>query len=282
MITCYLQGGLGNQIFQIFAIIAYSLQHRRAFQFLYSETTPSCTHRVTYWNDFLKSLKPFTVAELPTNMHKINWGDFEYKELPALGNSFENVQFLGYFQSYRYFYKYKEQIYKYIQLAERKKECAGLLPILDNTISLHFRLGDYKKLPDFHPILSLQYYENALVHILDKVKITPDDSWTIYYFCEEEDIEQVERNVDLLKQKFPTCFFQRVPSHIEDWKQMLLMSMCHHNIIANSSFSWFGAFFNENPKKIVCYPDTWFGNTLKHYNTKDLFPRNWTGNPGSP
>ena len=53
------------------------------------------------------------------------------------------------------------------------------------------------------------------------------------------------------------------------------MSMCKHNIIANSTFSWFGAYFNNNPNKIVCYPSIWFGKLYKHYCTKDLFDDKW-------
>jgi len=55
---------------------------------------------------------------------------------------------------------------------------------------------------------------------------------------------------------------------------MLLMSVCDHTIIANSTFSWWGAYFNQNPGKMVCYPDTWFGPALKH-DTRDLCPTDW-------
>ena len=61
--------------------------------------------------------------------------------------------------------------------------------------------------------------------------------------------------------------------NIPDYEQLLLMSLCSHNIIANSTFSWWGAYFNKNSNKIVCYPSIWVGITD---NTSDLFPKAWT------
>jgi hypothetical protein len=61
---------------------------------------------------------------------------------------------------------------------------------------------------------------------------------------------------------------------MKDYEEMIFMSCCHHHIIANSSFSWWGAYFNSSPDKIVCYPKTWFGPALP-LNTKDLCPSEW-------
>ena len=67
----------------------------------------------------------------------------------------------------------------------------------------------------------------------------------------------------------------KVDDSIEDYNQLMIMSMCNHNIIANSTFSWWGAYFNNNPDKMVCYPSIWFGPSLPH-KTDDLFPPSWT------
>jgi hypothetical protein len=61
---------------------------------------------------------------------------------------------------------------------------------------------------------------------------------------------------------------------LEDWEQMLLMSLCNHNIIANSTFSWWGAYLNDNPGKIVCYPEHWFMPEVKK-DVTDLFEEDW-------
>ena len=67
----------------------------------------------------------------------------------------------------------------------------------------------------------------------------------------------------------------KVDDKIEDWKQMLMMSCCHHNIIANSSYSWWGAYLNKYEYKIVCYPDVWFGPAMRSTYVCDLFPPKW-------
>jgi len=94
------------------------------------------------------------------------------------------------------------------------------------------------------------------------------------YFCEDNDIDDVDRIVNELKKNFPLLTFVRGENKLADWEQMLLMSCCHHNIIANSSFSWWAAYLNSWCDKTVCYPSVWFGPAAPH-NTKDLCPQEW-------
>ncbi len=61
-----------------------------------------------------------------------------------------------------------------------------------------------------------------------------------------------------------------------DWEQLLLMSGCNDHIISNSTYSWWAAYINPSPQKIVCYPNIWFGHKLQHKTTIDLFPPTWT------
>ena len=82
------------------------------------------------------------------------------------------------------------------------------------------------------------------------------------------------RTIDRLEKEFPEYKFIRGENKLEDWEQMLFMSCCHHNIIANSSFSWWAAYFNFWPDKIICYPSIWFGEIARN-NTKDLCPPQW-------
>ena len=142
---------------------------------------------------------------------------------------------------------------------------------LNDTVSMHFRIGDYKKLQDYHPLATYEYYERALRFIQNMKK---DINFDILYFCEDVDIEDVLLIINKLVIQFPSYKFIRGEKTLEDWEQMLLMSCCRHNIIANSSFSWWSAYFNSYPDKIVCYPSIWFG-TKTINDISDLCPPEW-------
>jgi hypothetical protein len=146
---------------------------------------------------------------------------------------------------------------------------------------MHFRLGDYKNLPDCHPILSREYYVNALKNILDS-SIRNNNQYKVLYFCEAEDNSTVQETIDFLKEIFKdiNIVFIKVDDSISDWKQLLMMSCCNYNIIANSSFSWWGSYMNSNPNKIVCYPDKWFGPKIMNdipdeVYLRDMYPPEW-------
>jgi hypothetical protein len=96
----------------------------------------------------------------------------------------------------------------------------------------------------------------------------------VLFFCEKDDIIEVSNIISTLTKEFPDVEFIKADDIIDDWQQMLLMSCCNDNIIANSSFSWWGSYFNQNGNKIVCYPCQWFGPNLKH-DTTDLYPNDW-------
>jgi len=140
-------------------------------------------------------------------------------------------------------------------------------------VSMHFRLGDYKNIQHMHPLMKYEYYERAIERIVEK---RSDKKIKILYFCEKIDNEEVNAHILKLREKFPFLYFIKIDDELPDWKQMLIMSCCNDNIIANSTFSWWGAYFNDNTNKIVCYPANWFGPSLCHNDTSDLCPSKWT------
>jgi hypothetical protein len=270
-------GGLGNQLFQIFATISYAIKHKERFNFLYSEMLGS---RVTYWNTFLINLKSFTHLNL-SNVKIIKEQVFHYQDIlsPNLieNNGVmqkENIKLYGYFQSYKYFQDYYDTISKLIKLEKQKERVIyKYIQNYKSMVSMHFRLGDYKLLQEFHPIMKIEYYKNSIEHIVEK---TNNKNLKILYFSEKKDATLVDETINNLKNLFPDCIFIKAFDYAEDWEQMLMMSLCSHNIIANSTFSWWSAYFNSNKDKIVCYPAVWFGPRLIDVNnTRDLFPDGW-------
>jgi hypothetical protein len=269
-------GGLGNQLFQIFTTISYAIKSHKWFKFTNVKTLGggSTTIRNTYWDSFLSRLKHFTTNEFP-QMYLIREKDFTFNKLPILEVSNNNIIIHGYFQSYKYFEENYEIIIRMIGLEQMKVVLCKKLNydtnFLNNTISMHFRIGDYKPIQHVHPIMTKEYYERCLSYIQN---IDSNTKFNILYFCEDTDLVDVLDKIHYLSTKFPNFNFIRGEKNLEDWEQMLFMSCCHHNIIANSSFSWWAAYFNSWNDKIVCYPSVWFGPAAPH-NTKDLCPNSW-------
>jgi len=270
-------GGLGNQLFQIFTTISCAINTRRKFIFLDTETLGSgqTIVRPTYWNNFLARLKIFTTKSLP-QMLLIKENSFIYNPLNLFMYQEKDICIYGYFQSYKYFANNFEFICRIIGIDEIKKNVITNANIsedyLNNTISIHFRIGDYKKIQHYHPVMTFDYYKNALSLINNKSNNT--EVKNVLYFCEEQDILDVFEIINKLKNEFRDFTFIKASNTLSDWEQMILMSCCKHNIIANSSFSWWGAHFNRNPDKIVCYPTLWFGKVAGH-DTRDLCPDEW-------
>ena len=284
MLTCNLMGGLGNQLFQIFTVISYAIKYKQMFKFINAETVGGngCTKRNTYWNNFLFKLSGFLIDKYPHFDIVYNESGFPYNEIPSgyLRNNSKNLNILlgGYFQSYKYFQENYDVILRILGIHEKRMDLLEEVSerfhssaFLEKSISLHFRLGDYKNLPDYHPIMSYEYYKNALQHIVNNLEYIPN----VLYFCEDADVELVDKTIQLLKNDFPMIEFERASNELEDWQQMLLMSCCKDNIIANSSFSWWGAYLNTNNKKLVCYPSIWFGPKMSDVVVSDLFPEDW-------
>lgn len=270
-----LTGGLGNQLFQIATIISYSIEHGVPFR-LPSHPDPNNPRR-TYWDSLLHSLRAYLSQEDQDEKVQYQEPHFSYRFIPS---GFDNVVFNGYFQSYKYFDKNRDTVLEWMGLTRERNSVLGIYQELTRfspgpAISLHFRRGDYKEKPEYHPMLTVEYYKNALNYILQTEPNLGSIPYTILYFCEEADQDVVENMMELLLSNFPKNQFvtKRVPYEIPDWKQMLIMSHCDVNIIANSTFSWWGAFLG-NPE-LVIYPDKWFGSAYQDYNTSDICPLSW-------
>ena len=280
MLTCALMGGLGNQLFQIFATIAYAINTKQKFGFSNVDFLVTGVQRRTYWNDFLVKLKPFTFASVnaPRQLIVVNEKEFRYNPVDLLSHKGFNVCLQGYFQSYKYFNTHFDIICRLIcidQMKNKVLEKTSCIASDNNIVSMHFRLGDYKHLQAFHPIMPFNYYKNALTKIAEMQLQQQPFPRVVLYFCEEEDLHDVQCTVHALQHVFPEWRFEHASStELSDWEQMILMSCCRYNIIANSTFSWWAAQLNAHDDKIVCYPAQWFGPSANN-DTTDLFPESW-------
>jgi len=172
----------------------------------------------------------------------------------------------GYWQSENYFKNYRNDILKLFQFPKLNTEYNNIEQNISktNSVSVHFRRGDYstnKYIKSVHGICSFEYYKKAINFVYRKQK-------NIKLFLFSDDVNWVKNN-------FHTKFefeIVKTKSAIDD---MQLMSLCKHNIIANSSFSWWGAWLNQNATKIVIAPKKWFADTEKNKQTKDLIPKDW-------
>jgi len=129
-----------------------------------------------------------------------------------------------------------------------------------NSISIHIRRGDYLKNADLRDVCTLTYYKNAIQEICRRITHPT-------FFIFSNDIPWCKKNLP-----FENAVFVTGNTGRDSYKDMQLMSYCKHNIIANSTFSWWGAWLNSNPNKIVIAPDRWFNGVD---GTKDIIPEGW-------
>lgn len=270
MATIELMGGLGNQLFQIFTLMSYSMNVKGSFFF--EEVEIRIGHRKkTYWTTFLKSLAPYVKVPVALPVHRER--GFNYTPIPT---SPSDKKLYGYFQSYKYFESHQDYIMDLLKFKDTKQHVCSRVPLdYTNSISLHFRIGDYKPLQNIHPIMSIEYYKLALNTLMDDTGRT---DWTVLYVCEEKDLAIVEQSVREIRDdiNMSSMTFRRLEGTLEDWEEMLVMSLCRHNIIANSTFSWWGATLNQTPGRRVYYPCVWFGPGANIPDMSDLFPSDWT------
>lgn len=282
MISIQIMGGFGNQMFQIFAALAYAIERKVKVVFPFQR---NMGHRHTYWDTFFNDLLVFTTQNPENNvsdrdierMQIYQERNFTYLPFPEFGSS--DICIVGYFQSYKYFESQQNTIYRLLKLKEKKENILEKYIDLFSSkssgeiVAIHFRLGDYKQKRYYHPIMNYEYFEKSLDHVIsqrEKVK-------RVLYLCEDEDNEYVESKIALFKAKYPELEYMKVPDNIPDYEQVLVMSLADHNIMSNSTFSWWGAYLNENQDKIVCYPSVWFGEYYEHtHDHRDMMPSSWS------
>lgn len=187
---------------------------------------------------------------------------------PQVLNFGNNVYLEGYWQCERYFKDIEGIIRKEftlkIPLEGKNKELLSLIQKV-NSVSLHVRRGDYVSHAETNSAVgtcSLEYYRHCIEHIASKVE-------NPHFFLFSDDINRTRKTLEI---NHPAIVVD-VNSADTNYADLRLMSSCKHNIIANSSFSWWGAWLNDNPDKIIIAPTIWFVNSP--LTPKDIIPENW-------
>ncbi|MBQ8250779.1 MAG: alpha-1,2-fucosyltransferase [Alphaproteobacteria bacterium] len=251
-----LYGGLGNNMFQYATAFSYAKKHNKILKV--RRTTPRI------FNSFL--IPENIILEENPKYQKAFFerGSKQNFEQVMGDDSFQYLD--GYFQNEAFFKEYREDILNEFKL---KKELNSVNKNLakkmneTNSVAVHIRRGDY--LRHFkNDVLSNHYYLLAMDYIASKV-----DNPFFYIFS--DDVKWVKNN---LKVKYNHMVVEnnRRGDAVFD---MYLMSLCKHNIIANSTFSWWGAWLNQNKDKIVIAPRVWLSRKKAYEDTKNVIPNNW-------
>lgn len=287
MIIVQLKGGLGNQLFQYSA--AYSLGRfldvpvkvdasllkgpddeigtvrHYELQHLISPATIASQDEI---NELLN--EPFLIKYLRklTPPHKrIIYKEASFNYDQNFFKAKKNVYLKGYRQSEKYFKRFekeiREQLFLKSYLYEMVRDFGEALQTR-NSISIHIRQGDYtnEAVKSFHGMVSKEYYLLAIEALKKKL-----DKPVFYIFTDNPD--WVKENFSF-QHEVHFVSGQVSQTHYED---LYLMSQCKHNIIANSSFSWWAAWFNSNPNKTVIAPLKWFDKA--NLDTSGLIPDEW-------
>lgn len=277
------KGGLGNQMFQYALIealrsrgrevkssLGYYYNHPEQRAFILNKVFKNIDLNDIEEIEFIeidkkwKRIKEST--DLLENFKKDTKNRFFYvEETFGIYNDdvFEtqNCAFVGYWQTEKYFLNIRNRILDcfYFDICDQKLERLGK-QIKDKYVSVHIRRGDFLSV-DIHNVCSLEYYQKAIEYMS---KLFPESKFIFF----SDDIDWVEKkfkgeNMVMCKKDFFDSY--------QDWYDMYLMTLCKGNIISNSTFSWWGAWLNKNPEKVVIAPRVWLNGIESH----DIWCNNW-------
>jgi hypothetical protein len=197
--------------------------------------------------------------------HYLTAGTF-LPELP-IPHSTRSLYLDGFFQAYQYAQGVEQQIrteFRFRNPASGKNlEILNQIRAVDNSVSLHVRRGDYITRGAGPQVLSLSYHMRAMQTVIERLR-NPT------FFVFSDDIDYVRNNLPT-RENIVFVDHNDTSNGCEDFR---LMSACNHNIIANSTFSWWGAWLNPNPAKMVCAPSSW-NNVNPDVHCPDLIPSDW-------
>lgn len=286
MVTVILRGGLGNQMFQYAAGVDLALKKKTGLVFdttFLNDRFPrkDFTYR-TFDLDIFNLRVPIMIAPKVTTLSKISTAapipgvwlglDLVWVGMKKLGASLfgrdKNPVLWGFYQSERYFKDNAASVRAAFQFRHPLTgEAVSLATKIENgnSVSIHVRRGDYN-LPKYEKLYGatdVVYYEKAIAYIAERVE-------SPHFFVFSDDIEWCRKN---LKAPSGSIFVDDTSRGPKASFHLQLMSLCKHNIIANSTFSWWGGWLNSNPGKIIVAPKRWYADSS--YEAADIIPDSW-------
>lgn len=242
MITCKLKGGLGNQMFQVATTYALARDNNTECAFDFTASVKYQGHSASkYTGSIFRGFATLSAGWKPKMTYKER--GMGYQHIMVI----DGMALDGYFQDERYFAKYADEIRRYFRDDTITEFLRGYYAgALKNSLSVHVRRGDYLRFADVLHVLDKDYYNEAIKTVCKAHKIE-------YIFVMSDDIRWCRENL----KDDRIVYISGHPDHHE----MLLMSLCSHNVISNSSFSWWGAWLGETMDKTIIAPDKWLKNT---------------------
>ena len=279
MIIVELDAGLGNQLFQYATARRLALRHSTSLRFDMSHF-PAGSHRLYGLDRFNIAAEPANNADLialglrpaPEGLNRFLGGFHHHREAgpnfdPKVLGLPDRTALMGYFQNERYFEDVAEQIREDLTfkcpLGPTAAESLDRILSCRNCVGLHVRRGDYVNLPEFG-VLPVSYYRDAVGCLRSQLGVDPE------VFVFSDDPEWCGSNLEI-GMPFEVVV---ASTEKEPHDDLRLMSACRHNIIANSSFSWWGAWLNPNADKIVIAPRRWF-TCWPEVGAPDIIPGAW-------
>ncbi|MDP3372005.1 MAG: alpha-1,2-fucosyltransferase [Candidatus Paracaedibacteraceae bacterium] len=271
-ISVFLIGRLGNQMFSYAAAYALSkMQHKNGVSIIPNETE--------YGLDIFNIPQIFTKQKTVSGFKRIfikkdkstyghSENHFYYTDdLLKLDPHKKNTYIIGYYQSPLYFENFEEELREKIFVLKRElsniaKEWEQKIISSPNSVSIHIRRGDYINAPMFQGP-NMDYYKKSIA-LMQSILGN-----NITFFIFSDDYEYIKKEFNWLKNTYIVNSDPKFP-----YEDMFLMSKCQHNIIANSTYSWWGAFLNKNKNKKVIAPYQWFTRTYQ-IDVGDLYCKDW-------
>ena len=290
MVIVRLIGGLGNQLFQYAAARNLAIYHDTELKL---DNTLFDTYKLHKYSldkfniqnrfasvDEIENVTRISIAKkiirkifpFIEQTNKLKYPVFREDNIgpfnPSILDTPKNVYLEGYWQSEKYFLNTQDIIRQEFSLSvDLSAQSQAIAEEISNTqaVSIHIRRGDYVldvNTNERHGTCDLSYYHNCIKDIRKKIT-------SPHFFVFSDDPDWAIRN---LKIDLPVTYVTHNDA-LKNHEDLCLMSICDHNIIANSSFSWWGAWLNNNQNKLVYTPSRWLNDTS--FNIQDLIPIQW-------